>query len=301
MSEARAVLSIDDLSDDEIRRILSTAGEYLPEGKRKLNKRRFSIALLFLTPSTRTRAGFAEAALRLGGAPVDVSALRWDSGMSTPESLEDTLRIITGMFDVTVVRVPVSLDRETIPHHIAGVLVNGGDSSPGEHPSQALIDLFAIRSLRGLERDLRIGICGDLMARSCRSLLRLFDRFPPAALTLFSPPELRDGEPALGPSLAAVTSEREEADFSDVDVLCMVGFPATPRSTSLGFDMRNRYSLTHSRLSRMRDDAIVLSPMPVIDEISADARVDPRVRMFEQSDMAVSVRMAILDVIGELR
>jgi aspartate carbamoyltransferase catalytic subunit len=297
LCEARILLEPGDLSDEDVAILLAQAGDLAAGGKAKLAGPGRSVGLLFLSPSLRTRVGFAEATVRLGGAPIDVSEPRWDPAMSDAESFDDTLRTVSGMVDAVVARVPLELDHGRIAAHTRAPYVSGGHL--GHHPTQALIDVFAMEQLQGSVGDLRVGICGDLTMRATRSLLQLLTRRPPRQLVLVAPPSRREHGIDLGPDLAARTITREPDDLAGLDVLLLAGLPQGAGPAELDAPARHRYALTGDRVCTLDPGAVVLSPMPVIDEISPAARLDPRVRMFDQSDLGVFVRMAVLDLVVE--
>jgi aspartate carbamoyltransferase catalytic subunit len=251
------------------------------------------VALMFLSPSMRTRVGFAVAAIRLGATAVDVHDLRFTPDMSDAESLDDTLRVVSGMADVVVLRSDAPLDRTMVRDRAACPVVNGGDPG-GEHPTQALIDAFAMVRMKGELSSLRVAICGDLTMRAVRSMLALFSRRPPRALVLIAPPQRRAHGVSLSPALAPVVEVRGGASFEDVDVVLMAGLPPGPADFFVDPPTRAAYALSERNVGTLAGDAVVLSPMPVIDEISTAVRHDPRVRMYEQSDLGVSVRCAVL-------
>lgn len=289
---SRLLLSIDDLDDDEIRSLLDRA-HALAAG---VPTRTLAplVGLLFLAESTRTRVGFASAAARLGGSSVEVSTARDGAEMSTAESFGDTVRTLTGMVDVLVVRTPYDLDRRALAEVALTPLVSGGHSS-AEHPTQALIDVLAIEAERGPVGDQRIMMCGDLTMRAVRSLLRLFERMPPARLTLVAPPGRSVDPRTLSPRLAARISPGSPDDLATTDVLYMPGLPAGRGSDHLDGASRARYAVSAERLAGLPADAIVLCPLPVVDEIDEPARRDSRVRIFEQSDRGVFLRIALLE------
>jgi aspartate carbamoyltransferase catalytic subunit len=274
---------------------MATARGYAAEGV-ATPQREFSAALLFLTASLRTRLGFAEAARRLGGTPLDVHELRFGPAMSDAESFGDTLRTITGMTDVVVARTPFKIDRELVSRTCVAPLVNGGDADE-DHPTQTLVDLFAIGEQRGDVAELAVGLCGDLGMRSARSLLKLLNRLPPKSLRLIAPPSRSESRVALSEELESRTMRTQEADFTGLDVLYMVGLPAGTGSSALTREARAAFALDRRSLARLPEDAVVFSPLPVIDEIAEESRMDPRIRMFRQSDDGVWVRAAVLDFV----
>jgi aspartate carbamoyltransferase catalytic subunit len=244
------------------------------------------VGLLFLETSLRTRVGFAAAAARLGGQSIDIAERR-ASAVAMPEGWADTLRVVSGNVDLVVARLGRELDSSQLRQLLISSFVNGGDVGSGsEHPSQALIDLYAIEQARGPVSQLTVAICGDLRMRAARSLVRLFARFAPLRLLQISDPRLSDGAESSA-------EHRAPWELGDVDVLYVVGIP----HGALDEPGRARLRVDRRALDALPRDAVVLSPMPVIDEIAMNARSDPRVRMFQQSDDAVFVRMALIETL----
>jgi aspartate carbamoyltransferase catalytic subunit len=287
-SDIPHLLDIADLDDTAIQHVLSAAeapdAQAVPP---------FVSGLLFLSGSLRTRVGFAVATARLGGTSVTVESSRDAAEMTRAESFTDTLRTLAGMVDLLVVRTDRPLDRATMRAVSPVPVINGGDPG-GEHPTQALIDLFAMEQLAGPVTGLHVGICGDLTLRATRSLLSLLSRRPPRRLTLIAPVTRRDHRVALSAGLASRTEEQGEVDFTGLDVLVLSGLPEGLGASRLTAEERTLYALTARTAKTLGPRAVVLSPLPVIDEISDDLRADHRVRIFDHSDLGVQVRMAVL-------
>jgi aspartate carbamoyltransferase catalytic subunit len=292
MSSDRLLVSVSDLSDADIAWIERATAAY-SGGAATPAAPSCVVGLLFMTSSLRTHLGFAVATARLGGTPIDVRELRWGPGMSMAETFEDTLRTMSGMVDVVVARTPFRLDRDVVERCCGSAFVNAGDAD-GEHPSQALIDLCAITAERGDVGGLRVGISGDLTSRCARSLVALLDRRLPLELALFAPPGRNDLGVAVGPELSERISWRKPGDVEDLDVLYLTGLAEGQGDTWVDAGTRAEYAVTRSVLDLLPADAVVLSPMPVVDEIAPDAWRDPRVRVFEQSDRGAHVRTALL-------
>ncbi|HJX99352.1 MAG TPA: hypothetical protein VJ351_00930 [Streptosporangiaceae bacterium] len=284
----RVIVGVDDLGTEEIRHILSRATGLRAGADSQLTRPPL-VGLLFLETSLRTRVGFAAAAARLGGQYVDVDERRGNA-VAMPESWADTLRVVSGNVDLVVARPGRALDASQLYPLLVSSFLNGGDAGRcGEHPSQALIDLYAIEQARGPVSELTVAICGDLRMRAVRSLLRLFARFAPRALVAISDPRLGDGTDQAG----CYAEHRAPWDVDDVDVLYVAGIP----HGALDEPGRARLRVDRKALAALRPDAVVLSPMPVIDEIATTARSDPRIRMFQQSDDALFVRMALIEAL----
>lgn len=284
----RSLLAVNDLDGAAIDGIMADA-ERLIGAQAPCGATRFSIALVFLEPSLRTRVGFAEAARRLGGHAHDVQALRYRAEMSVPESLQDTLDILGATVDAIVVRTCEPLIAAARTLRGVSPLINAGDGD-GNHPTQALIDLFAIRKHLGIARPLTIGLCGDLTMRAPRSLLGILAWQPACRIVAIGP---RSRIPATGwPD--GVEFRDTLLDCRGLDVLYMAGLPPGSGNTLLGADVRHRFALTLDTISTLQDGSIVLSPMPIVDEVAAAVRSDPRIKFIEQARDGIAVRMAIL-------
>lgn len=288
------LLSVDDLTDQDVEAILGRARAHLDEDEPGARSSGAVLGLLFFASSLRTRLGFAVAAHRLGMGVVDVSEVRGGLGMGASESFHDTLRTVTGMTDGVVIRADLHLGRSEVERGAVAPVINGGDRG-GEHPTQALVDLLAIEEELGSIGELNLALCGDLTMRATRSFLALLNLRPPRSLTLVAPIARRGHGVVLSDELGARVEVRERLDLTGIDVVSMCGLPPGDGPTHLGTNARAPYVLTAKRLARMPASGVVLSPMPVIDEVDDDARLDHRVRMFDQSDRSVALRMAVLE------
>ncbi len=287
---ARRILRINDLSDDDIDTVLEHAHSYA-EGARPRRSDAL-IGLAFFETSLRTRVGFTAAAHRIGAQVIEVDERR-ASEISMPESLTDTIRVMSGYVDALVVRSGrPSAELSESARADVGWLNAGDRGENAEHPSQALVDLFAIERLCGSIERQRIALCGDLRSRAARSLLAALARRRPESVSLVTDQSLLDGF-VLPASLAPITRSLDRDGLSDTTVLYAVGIP----HGAAGEEVRTRLRVDRQMLETVRPDAVVLSPMPIIDEIASPARRDPRMRYFEQSDLAQHVRSALLGLV----
>ena len=255
------------------------------------------VGLLFLTTSLRTRAGFTAAAARLGLPVVDATERRTSPAMSASESVEDTFRTMSGMVDLLIARLPVALSSAFLQTCAVGSVVNAGDAGPAaEHPTQSLIDLRAIQDEAGPIGEQHVVVSGDLTQRTVRSLLSRFASDPPASLRLIGPPGRAEHGVDLGHQLSTRTTEGSWGEFDGATVLYLPGLPASRDGAELSPEVRARFGLTGSTIGRLPPSAVVLSPMPVIDEVAPEFRGDPRLRLFAPSDRGVWVRAAILEM-----
>lgn len=283
--------SVVDITAEDIDYVLRRAREFDQPNTLAIDaaSRPRVLGLLFMQPSLRTRLGFAAAAARLGWHTAQVFEQR-EHAEGISESLADTVRVLSGFVDVVVARLrqPVATLADALT---TTPFINGGDSGPAaEHPTQALIDVFAMEQALGPLRGLDVAICGDPRMRAVRSLLRLFAGRPPRSLSLISVPDLIDStiDDALG---ATPVTHRRLDDLSGIDVLYAAGIP----HRAIPEPLRDTLRITAQSLRTLPSSSIVLSPLPIIDEIDGEARADTRMKMFEQSDRSVAVRMAILE------
>lgn len=284
----RRIIRIDDLSDGDIDLILTRAGEYA-DGE-QASRVPAIVGLGFFETSLRTRIGFAAAAHRIGADIVEVNERR-SSEISMPESLVDTVRTMSGYVDVLVVRSgrPSAELAESARSDVPWL--NAGDrGDQAEHPSQALLDLFSIERLVGPVSNLQVAICGDLRSRTARSLLAILARKQPAAVALVTDNSLTDGF-RMPAALEPIASMRDPGDLADVSVLYAVGIPHGGATEAV----RSRLRIDRRLLAGLSDNTAVLSPLPIIDEIATSSRQDHRMRYFEQSDLGLYVRAALLD------
>ncbi len=286
----RSILTPDDLADEEIDAILARARALRAGTRVRREEGGRLLALIFLEASLRTRVGFSAAAARLGWQST-VVAERRHSPVSMMESWADTLRTVAGYADAIVARPGQPLGPADSASAAPCPLLNGGDTGPkAHHPSQALIDLFAIDELVGPVAGLRIAVVGDPRMRAARSLLSLLARRLPSALLFVADPEHLQ-EIDLPPTLGARAEARSWAEIGEVDVVYVAGIP----HQALPLARRDALLVTAERVAALPARCVLLSPMPVIDEMDDRARQDPRNRMFEQSDLGLYVRMALLE------
>ena len=260
------------------------------------------LATLFYEPSTRTRLSFESAMLRLGGQVISTENAREFSSAIKGETVEDTVRIVAGYADGIVIR-----------HYEQGAagraaaaspvpIVNGGDG-PGEHPTQALLDLYTIRHELGRIDNLRVAIVGDLrFGRAARSLARLFCLSAGTELLFVSPPAVPMGEDVLAALEASGVRYRVETDLPrilpEVDVVYQTRIQRERFATPEEYEAsRGHYVLDKDAFDELAPNAVVLHPLPRVDEISTEVDEDPRAAYFRQAHNGVFLRMALLDLL----
>jgi aspartate carbamoyltransferase catalytic subunit len=258
------------------------------------------LATLFYEPSTRTRLSFESAMLRLGGQVISTENAREFSSAIKGETVEDTVRIVSGYADAIVIR-----------HHEQGAarraanvspvpIINGGDGA-GEHPTQALLDFYTIRAELGRLDGVKVALVGDLrFGRAARSLAMLFRLVPDAELTFVSPPAVPMGQDIRSMLDAHGVAWRDEPNLmkaiSEVDVVYQTRIQkerfATPDEYNAA---KGVYVVDAEAMQQMKPTAVLLHPLPRVDEITTDVDTDPRAAYFRQARNGVFVRMALLE------
>ncbi|MFB3855570.1 MAG: aspartate carbamoyltransferase [Vicinamibacterales bacterium] len=257
------------------------------------------MATLFYAPSTRTRFSFEAAMLRLGGRVLSTEQARLFSSEIEGEQLEDTIRIIGGYSDVIVLRHTEEGGARRAASVSPVPVINAGDGGSGQHPTQALLDLYTIYRERPLE-GLSIAIVGELdRGRTVRSLAYLLSKFERVRIFFVSPPELqmkRDILDHLEEHGVQYSLESAMEDIlSEVDVVYQTRI--VPERLA-GHDL-SRFAINRNTLEQMKPDAMILHPLPRTVEIDKAVDDDPRALYFRQAKNGLFVRMALLTMVWD--
>jgi len=258
------------------------------------------MAALFYEPSTRTRLSFEAAMLRLGGQTMGTDNAREFSSAAKGETLEDTIRIVSGYADVIVMR----HNEEGAAKRAAAVstvpVINAGDG-PGQHPTQALLDLYTIREeLRRID-GIRIAMVGDLAnGRTVRSLTYLLSKFKDIKIWFVAPPQvaMRDDLKThlTEHNVPWIETEDLDAVLPEVDVVYQTRIQKERFADPEVYQaLKGIYRIDNRALSLMRKYAIVMHPLPRVDEIAPEVDADPRAAYFRQAHNGLQIRMALLD------
>ena len=252
------------------------------------------VAVMFYEPSTRTRMSFQTAVLRLGGQVISTENATSNSSGRKGESLQDTVKILQGYADAIVIR----HSSDTMPEEasqVAKVPILNGGAGKGEHPTQALLDVYTIREYRGSVDNLKIAVLGDLLnGRTIHSLLRLvslYDNVQVYGLSkeCFSlPQEYIDMLAERGIEYKKCNSFDDIPN--DVDVLYHTRIQSERFEGDFG---REEYIINKDTLNRFSDHTIVLHPLPRNEEISEDIDDDPRAMYFKQAHNGLYIRMGL--------
>jgi aspartate carbamoyltransferase catalytic subunit len=258
------------------------------------------LATVFYEPSTRTRFSFEAAMHRLGGQVLSAADARGASSAAKGESLEDAIRVIGGYVDAIVLRHPEVGAAERAARVAPVPVINAGDG-PGDHPTQGLLDLYTIKKELGRLDHLRVGLAGDLRnGRTVRSLALLLSRFPGNELVLISPPALRMGADVIDSLRQTPQGIRETSDLggavASLDVLYQTRIQAERFESSEEYERhRGVYIVTPELMRRLPERAILMHPLPRLEEIDPTVDADPRAAYFRQARNGLWVRMAVLD------
>jgi aspartate carbamoyltransferase catalytic subunit len=256
------------------------------------------MATLFYEPSTRTRFSFEAAMYRLGGRVLATEQARLFSSEVEGEHLEDTIRIIGGYTDVIVLRHNQPGGAKRAAQVSPVPVINAGDGNGGQHPTQALLDLYTIYRERSLE-GLTIAITGELDGgRTARSLAYLLSKFERVKIFFVSPPEMQ-----MRPDILAHLDEHNiwyalESDISKVVGEVDVVYQTRIRPERVR-DSRElaRYTIDSTVLHAMKPSAMILHPLPRTVELDKTVDDDPRALYFRQATNGLYVRMALLTML----
>jgi len=292
----KSLVSIDDLSTDEMVSILDLAEKFEKEPIQPILEGKV-IATLFFEPSTRTRLSFESAISRLGGKIVGFTDAS-SSSVTKGETLNDTIRTVNSYCDLIVMRHPIE-GSARLASEIADVpIVNAGDGA-NQHPTQTLLDLYSIRKTQGSLDNLNIFLVGDLKyGRTVHSLLMAMSRWN-TIFNFISPEELRMPlEYKLYLDKLGL-KYYEHSDFTDIineaDIIYMTRVQKERFSDPMEYEkVKNVYVLRNNMLRNTKEKMRVLHPLPRVNEIHIDVDMNTKSYYFQQALNGVYTRQAIL-------
>ncbi len=255
------------------------------------------LANLFYEPSTRTSSSFMAAMLRLGGQVIPINNVQYSS-VTKGESLPDTIRTLESYSDVIVLRHPEVGAAATAARYAAKPIINAGDGV-GEHPTQALLDLFTIVEDLGRVDKLCIAMVGDLKyGRTVHSLTKLLVNYDvefafvnPDILAM--PEDVLDVVRSHGHQFT-VTADVTDV-ISDVDVLYVTRVQKERFTDLAEYDrVKDQYVVDEALMEKAKPNMIVMHPLPRVSEISYGVDNDPRAAYFRQMRNGMYIRMALL-------
>lgn len=295
------IVSVRDFDRDRLEAVFEATDRVAampPDGRRELARGR-TLGHLFYEPSTRTRLSFEAAMAMMGGTSLGIADVS-SSSTQKGESLADTVRTISMYTDALVLRHPLDGSSRFAAEVSDKPVINGG-SGTEEHPTQAIQDLYTIRAEKGRIDGLSIGIIGDLKyGRTVYSLLQALGNYD-VRVSLASPPALRirkDSTYDISKRLDLAEHDGIDAFVDDIDVLYVTRvqkerFPDEEEYLRV----KGSYVVGLDVVQRMRDDAIVMHPLPRLDEIAAEVDAAPQARYFKQAENGMYARAALLGLI----
>ena len=293
------LITMDDLTNEEILQILDDANILLPVARGELYLPLLQgkvLGNLFFENSTRTRMSFETAMKRLGGEVLNLSSI--GSSVAKGETLYDTMQMVDGYSDIAVIRHPnqgaaqYSADAVDIP------ILNAGDGA-GNHPTQTMLDLFTIREAHGTLEGLNVMMVGDLRyGRTTHSLSHALMRFG-AKLTLVSPKSLKMPNEIVsdlkshGGDINETIDMASSIDSADVIYMTRIQKERFPDEEEYN-KVAGIYKLTAGDLGNAKSGMIVMHPLPRVNELDSSVDSTKHAKYFQQAFNGVPTRMALL-------
>jgi aspartate carbamoyltransferase catalytic subunit len=298
MLSSRNIISMDDLTAEDINLILDTAESFKEVNERRIKKlptlRGRTVINLFLEPSTRTRTSFEIAAKRLSADAINMSGSA--SATEKGESLRDTAKTLSAMAcDLIVVRHRYAGSPQVLAESMDAHVINGGDGMH-QHPTQALLDLFTIRQEVGKLEGLTVGIVGDIAhSRVAGSLVPALRKVGATPIVV-GPPTLMPARPDI---MGAEVAHTLDEVLPDLDIAYMLRIQME-RAEGMPFpslrEYARLYGMNEQRLQSAKPQMIVMHPGPMNRgvEISAAVADSDRSVVLDQVNSGVAVRMAVM-------
>ncbi len=292
-----SLVSIDDLSEEQILQLLETARYFEEHPNSRLLDGKV-VATLFFEPSTRTRLSFETAVNRLGGRVIGFSDASTTSS-SKGETLKDTIKMVSNYVDLIIMR-----------HYLEGAaryatevtdipIINAGDGA-NQHPSQTMLDLYSILKTQGTLSNLTITMVGDLKyGRTVHSLLMAMKYFNPT-FRFVACEELRMPREYIEFCKKQGIPYEEHSDFSrevidSSDIIYMTRVQRERFSDIMEYErVKDLYTLRNSMLDTSRNNLRILHPLPRVNEIATDVDDNPKAYYFEQARNGLFARQALI-------
>ncbi len=297
----KSIISVRDLDKQKLESIFDATNKIIDMGgdQRREIARGKTLGYLFFEPSTRTRLSFEAAMALLGGTSIGIADVL-SSSVHKGETLGDTVKIISSYCDVLALRHSLDGSSRFAAEASNKPVINAG-SGTEEHPTQTIQDLFTIRKEKKKIDGLKIGIVGDLKyGRTVYSLLYGLSNYD-VDVHLISPESLRirsDSTYVIKKELSYTESTTLDDYIDDLDVLYVTRiqkerFPDEEEYVNV----KGSYVIGLDMIKKMKDDAIILHPLPRVDEISTDVDKTKQAKYFEQAEYGKYTRAALLGLI----
>lgn len=304
MLKGKDILNTAQFSPQELDLIMSTAAnleKQVKDGNILRNMEGKIVATLFFEPSTRTRLSFETAANRLGARVISVAGAASTSA-AKGESLADTIRTVDGYADVIVMRHPMNGSAQIAADNAEHPFINAGDGS-GEHPTQALLDVYTIRKEKGVIGGQTVTFVGDLKyGRTVHSLsyfMSLYGNkmFFVSPKSLRMPSEITADLKARGADIEETENLEKALSVSDIVYVTRVQRERFEDPQEYE-KVKSSYILNRSLVNQAKKGITILHPLPRVDEISTDVDDYEGAAYFRQAHNGVYVRMALLALVS---
>jgi aspartate carbamoyltransferase len=301
--KGKDILHGNQFSKKDIEAIIKNASNFEKDLKKKdsltLLKGKI-LATLFYEPSTRTRLSFEAAMQRLGGGVISMGSVE-SSSVAKGETLTDTARTVSQYADVIVIRHPRTGSAKEAADAVPIPVINAGDGT-GQHPTQALLDMYTIKKELGSLNHLTISMVGDLKnGRTVHALAELLSLFKASLYfvspeTLRMPEEITSGLKEKGIEIVETGDMLEAANKSNVIYMTRI---QKERFGDLSEyeRVKGSYIINRAFLDRVKKKVVILHPLPRVDEIDPEVDIYPGAAYFRQMRNGVFVRMALLSMI----
>ncbi len=298
---SKHLIEPNDLSNEEILKLIEV-GKEIQVNPKKYNQLCSGkiLASLFFEPSTRTKFSFDAAMIRLGGHIIGFADANTSSAKKG-ESLADTIRVMNFYSDIIVMRHPKEGAPKLASEYSNVPIINAGDGGHN-HPTQTLTDLLTISKYKKTLENHTIALVGDLKyGRTVHSLIKTLAKFNSKKFILVSPDELKlpsfiiDYLKVNYPEIEIAEARYLEDVIEEVDIIYMTRIQKE-RFFNEGdyIKLKNSFLLNKEKMKKAKKDAIVMHPLPRVNEISYEIDDDPRCVYFDQSNQGVFIRMALI-------
>lgn len=301
--KGKHILHGNQFSRQDMEEILSLAAEF----ERKSAKGQVPplmhgkiLATLFFEPSTRTRLSFESAMHRLQGGVISVASAATSSA-AKGETLADTARTVSQYADVIVIRHPRVGSAREAAEAASVPVINAGDGA-GQHPTQALLDVYTIQKELGRLEEITVSLVGDLkFGRTVHALVELLSLYP-VKLILVSPPSLRMPQEITAhlrqKGLSVVETDQLNQALASSDLLYVTRIQKERFSDPSEYEkLKGSYVISDRLLREAKKDPVIMHPLPRVDEITTDVDARPGAAYFRQVKNGVFVRMALLALV----
>lgn len=290
------VLSSDQYTKESLEELFKLTDKIKKNPKKYSNKLDDKIiAIMFYEPSTRTRLSFETAALKLGAKIITTENAGEFSSAAKGETIEDTVKVIAGYADAMVIRHKSDTSAEQAASVNKIPILNAG-AGKGEHPTQALLDLYTIREKKGKIDGVKVAILGDLLyGRTIHSLIKLLSLYDNIEIYGLSKDAFALPEEYIDMLKSRNIEYKKCNSFDelpkDLDIIYHTRIQAERFEGDFG---KEEFIVDKKVLDTFSSHTILLHPLPRVIEIATDVDDDPRACYFEQAHNGLYVRMALL-------